>query len=145
LERSRDHDDLVRASLGRGRARRRTAAHRSATDHAPVTGVIQITVRTRAGSPTVVALSGDLDLASAPIFQKRLDEIEFPSVTRLILDLRGLAFIDGIGLRGVIRLHELCVAQSVALTIRPGPRAVQRVFELTHTNCLLPFTWPDRG
>jgi anti-anti-sigma factor len=58
----------------------------------------------------------------------------------VIFDLRELAFIDGIGLRGVLRLYELCLAHSVALTIRPGPRAVHRVFELTGTDCLLPFT-----
>jgi anti-anti-sigma factor len=141
LGRSRGHVDLVRASLGRGRARRRIGAHRSATDHQPITGVIRLTVSTRLGSPIVIALSGDLDLVSAPKFHAEIDEIDLSTVTRVILDLGELAFIDAIGLRGVLRLHELCLAQSVALTIRPGPRAVQRVFELTHTNSLLPFTW----
>jgi anti-anti-sigma factor len=140
LERSRQGADLDRASLGSGRARRLTAAERSATSVNPGTGVIGFTVRTRPGLQTVIALRGDFDLASAPIFQTALDEIDFSSVTRVILDLAELAFIDGIGLRGVLRLHERCQAQSVALTIRPGPRAVQRVFELTHTYCLLRFT-----
>ena len=80
-----------------------------------------------------------MDLASAPLFQMALDEIDFSSLTRVILDLGELTFIDGVGLRGVLRLRELCLARSVALTIRPGPRAVQRVFELTHAYCLLPF------
>jgi anti-anti-sigma factor len=87
----------------------------------------------------VIALSGEFDLASAPLFQRELDQIDFSSVTRAILDLRELAFIDGVGLHGVLRLHDLCLAQSVAFTIRPGPRAVQRVFELTRTDRVLPF------
>jgi anti-anti-sigma factor len=132
--------NLDSASLDCGRARWRIADEGSAKTINPGAGVIGFTVRTHAGSQTVIALSGDFDLVSAPIFQMALDEIDFSSVTRVILDLRELAFMDGIGLRGVLRLHELCHAQSVALTIRPGPRAVQRVFELTHTHSLLPFT-----
>jgi anti-sigma B factor antagonist len=140
LGRSRGHVDLLTASLGRGRARRRSAAHRSAADHQPATGVIALTVHTLHGSPTVIALSGDLDLASAPQFQSEVDRIDFSSVTRLILDLRELTFIDAAGLHSVLRLQERCLARSVALAIRPGRRAVQRVFELTRTDRLLPFT-----
>jgi anti-sigma B factor antagonist len=106
----------------------------------PGAAIDDFTVRTTSGSQTVIAPRGELDLATVPVFETAVDEIDFSSVRRVVLDLAALAFIDVSGMRAVLRLHELCLADSVALTIRPGPRAVQRVFELTYTRGFLPFT-----
>ncbi len=96
-------------------------------------------VRTRIGSETVIALSGELDLATLRIFEGVLDEIEFSSLRRVVLDLEQLSFIDASGLRGILKLHATCLEQSVALTIKRGPTNVQRVFLLTRTDRMLPF------
>ena len=96
-------------------------------------------VRMSSGSQTVIAPRGELDLATVPIFETVVEGIDFSSVRLVVLDLAALAFIDVSGMRAVLRLHEICRAHSVALTIRPGPRAVQRVFELTYTRGFLPF------
>jgi len=91
------------------------------------------------GAETLVEVSGELDLASAPALQAALAEIEYSSIQRLLLDLSDLSFIDASGLRAVVGLHATCREHVVALTIMRGPRSVQRVFELTQTDLLLPF------
>jgi anti-anti-sigma factor len=91
------------------------------------------------GPAPVIALSGELDIATVPIFKAGLAEIEFSSIQRVGLDLEQLAFIDVAGIRTVLGLQATCLKEWVALTIKPGPRTVQRVFEITQTDWLLPF------
>jgi anti-anti-sigma factor len=105
----------------------------------PAAAIDDFVVHTTTGSHVHIALRGELDLATAPIFETALDELDFSSIRSVALDLAELAFIDVSGMRAILRLHEICLAHSVALAIRPGPRAVQRVFELTYTRSFLPF------
>jgi anti-sigma B factor antagonist len=99
----------------------------------------------RLGSETIVVLSGELDVATAPILREALAPIEFPAVGSVVLDLDELSFIDARGLREILALHATCMSHSAALVIRPGPRAVQRVFEVTGTDRFLPFTPSGRS
>lgn len=96
-------------------------------------------VDVRTGRDTTIALRGELDLATVKRFAAVCDSIDYASVTRVVLDLRELVFIDATGLRAVLRLHALCLEQSRELLVRPGSRGVQRVFELTNTHRLLSF------
>jgi anti-sigma B factor antagonist len=97
-------------------------------------------VSTRTGWETVITLRGELDLATVEIFEATCGSIDLSSVGHVVLDLRGLEFIDACGLRCVLQLHERCISHSAVLRIIRGPRAVQRVFELTGTHCVLSFT-----
>ncbi len=112
----------------------------SRTPRQPTDGIADFNVCIRTGWQTVIGLRGELDLATVTRFDAACDSIDFSSVVRVVLDLRELAFIDLSGLRAVLRLHASCLGQAVQLLIRPGPRAVQRLFEITGTDFLLPFT-----
>jgi anti-anti-sigma factor len=105
----------------------------------PAAAIDDFAVHITTGSHIHIALRGELDLATAPIFESALDELDFSFIRSVMLDLAPLAFIDVSGMRVILRLHEICLTHSVALSIRPGPRAVQRVFELTYTCSFLPF------
>ncbi len=96
-------------------------------------------VRVHMDAEMTVELSGELDLASAPVLQATLDQIPYESVRHIRLDLENLSFIDARGLRAVLAFHETCRAHAVQLSIRRGPRNVQRLFDLTHTELILPF------
>jgi anti-sigma B factor antagonist len=87
-----------------------------------------------AGPQALIAVSGELDLASVPAFEAALAELDLESAHHLVLDLDQLEFIDAAGLHAVLALHAACTETSATLTIRPGPRQVQRVFELTGTD-----------
>lgn len=92
------------------------------------------------GPATTISLRGELDIAGVPAFEATLEDVDFPSLCHAVLNLEHLVFIDVAGLRALLELHEACLKVSANLTIRPGPRQVQRVFELTGTDRLLPFS-----
>jgi anti-sigma B factor antagonist len=79
----------------------------------------------------VIALYGELDLASAPLLEQGLLDAEAARVSRLVIDLSGLEFIDSTGLHALIRAHERARETDQELLLVRGPRAVQRLFELT--------------
>lgn len=95
-------------------------------------------VRTSTRPEARIETAGELDLASVPIFQAAVRELDLPSGGHVVLDLRRLSFIDAAGLHAVLDLHAECLDVSAALTILPGPRHVQRVFELAGADWLVP-------
>jgi hypothetical protein len=56
-----------------------------------------------------------------------------------------LAFIDSSGIHVMIELSERAARQECRLLICPGPRAVQRVFELCGLTTRLPFVGDGAG
>ena len=81
----------------------------------------------------VLALSGELDLASAPMLERELREAEATSPSRLVIDLGGLLFMDSTGLQALLRARERANSNGHQLALRRAPHQVQRVFELTKT------------
>lgn len=78
-----------------------------------------------------VALVGELDIASAPQFEEGLARVEGDSPELLVLDLRGVDFIDSTGLRAVIGADERARSAGRRFVIIRGPAAVERVFSVT--------------
>lgn len=74
---------------------------------------------------------GDLDLASAPRLQARLDELAAEG-TPVRLDVSGIEFIDSSGLRVLVNAVRDARPSGRRLEIYGAPaKQVQRVFELT--------------
>ena len=86
-----------------------------------------------------VAPVGELDLATGSELQQAIDELLQPEVKRLILDLRGVVFMDSNGLRLALDLHASARKDGFSLELVPGPPQVQRIFEVTGTLDALPF------
>ena len=78
-----------------------------------------------------LSLTGELDLASAPRVEEELERVERDGPPRLVLDLRGLTFMDSTGLRLIAGADARPRADDRRLTIVQGPPAVRRVFEIT--------------
>jgi anti-sigma B factor antagonist len=83
------------------------------------------------GAQTRIELVGELDIASAERFEEELLGAERDPATTLVLDLRGVEFIDSTGLRAVIAAHERAQAEGRRLVIVRGAMAVERVLSLT--------------
>ena len=99
-----------------------------------------LTVRTRHYADVVVIdLAGELDIAVAEPVRDALTCAMREPRRRLIVDLGGLTFIDSSGLHTIVDAYTRCRQAGAVLTIRPGPRNVQRVFEVTNTFDHLPF------
>jgi len=77
-----------------------------------------------------VALSGELDLAAAPEVERKLREHERDGAV-LLLDLRGVKFMDSTGLRVILSADSRARRDDRKLVLVRGPEAVHRVFRLT--------------
>jgi anti-anti-sigma factor len=98
----------------------------------PAPGPLRIENR-REGDAAVIALNGELDLASAPDLERELRDAEAESPARVVIDLKGLAFMDSTGLQALLRARERASNAPYELVLRRGSHQVQRVFELTKT------------
>jgi anti-sigma B factor antagonist len=79
-----------------------------------------------------VALSGELDLSSALVFDEQLRRIEAADGhDTLVLDLHALKFLDSTGLRLILSAHMRARRAGRKLRIVPGSEAVKRIFQLT--------------
>ena len=85
----------------------------------------------RTGATASVAVKGELDIDTLPEFEQVVRSVRSPDMTRLVVDLRQVTFLDSMSVELLLRLHtELAEAGGELLVVR-GPRAVHRVFELT--------------
>ncbi len=87
----------------------------------------------RGPDATVLGLSGELDIASAPALTRALDELQVAGAARLVIDLTQVTFMDSTGLRALLLARQRTEGSGQALVLRPGPHQVQRVFELSGT------------
>ena len=85
----------------------------------------------RDGQDVRIAFTGELDLASAGRVEEELAAIERDAPARIVLDLRGLTFMDSTGLRLVAGADARAREAGRRVTIIQGPEAVRRVFEIT--------------
>jgi anti-anti-sigma factor len=79
-----------------------------------------------------VAVSGELDLSSALVFEEELRRIETETKPPLIvLDLSALKFMDSTGLRLILSAHSRAINHGRKLAIVEGGDAIRRIFRLT--------------
>ena len=91
----------------------------------------QLTVeRSDQGQARVVALAGELDIATAEIAEKALR----PGVD--VLDLTALEFMDSAGVRVLL---GICRTRSEPLVVRGVTRAVRRILTMTGLSDMLIF------
>ena len=95
---------------------------------------------TRGGTVAVVAPSGELDLSGAAVLQAELDRLTGDSeLGAVVLDLRGLEFVDSSGLRAILEGYSKLAEREVEVTFLRPPGRLWRVFTVTGSDRLLPF------
>lgn len=97
---------------------------------ADVQNQFQVDVR-QEGAATVVAVKGELDLASGPELESRLDKITGPQTRLVIVDLRNLDFMDSTGLSILVRAHQRLSEEGCEIGLVRGSQQVQRLLDLT--------------
>ena len=80
---------------------------------------------------------GELDVATAERLRAALDGIE--DAARLVLDLRGLSFIDSTGLHLVVALHKRAQRDGFELAVIAPAAPVDRAFRICALDKALPF------
>ena len=106
----------------------------------PMADLKQLEIVTREqGTTTTIELAGEWDLAGARAVRQAMASALTARPECVMLDLSQLAFIDSTGLHATVELAQRAGAENIRLVIIPGPRAVQRVFEITGVAARLPF------
>jgi anti-anti-sigma factor len=83
------------------------------------------------GDQLVLVLAGELDPHTAPVLRDRIDEALDDRTTTLVLDLRGLRFIDSSGLRVIIGAHKDMVGRDGRLVLRAPTETTKRLLDIT--------------
>ncbi|WGL50558.1 STAS domain-containing protein [Nocardioides sp. BP30] len=93
-------------------------------------GALTIAVAEDAGDH-LVTLSGELDLLHVATLRHRLEALLVEGSAQLVIDLRGLAFIDSSGLGALVAVHKKAkvLRGGIALVVEEGP--VDRLLTLT--------------
>ena len=92
----------------------------------------RLTMRvSRDGGVLVLRLAGDLDLGTAAALDEQLIRAEESDATQIVLDLRGLDFIDSTGLQAVLTAVRRSQRDSNRLGLLRGTGEVARLLELT--------------
>jgi anti-sigma B factor antagonist len=84
----------------------------------------------------IVAPHGEIDISTVDTLRTRIEELEQSGFEHLLLDLRGVEFLDTTGLRLII---EQTRRTDVEFGVIPGAAPVQRVFEISGMLDSLPF------
>lgn len=94
-----------------------------------MTTEFQVDVR-REGPAAVIAISGELDLASGPSLEEALSALDSDAAL-VVVDLRKLEFMDSTGLSIIVRAHQRLAERNCELSLVRGSPQVQRLLDLT--------------
>lgn len=90
--------------------------------------------RSRVGGvsgPTVAAVTGDLDAATAPEFLRRIDRATRGTVRTLIVDLSRMGFVGIAGVQALADAQDRASCRGVAMLLVPGGGTAVRALEVT--------------
>jgi anti-sigma B factor antagonist len=79
----------------------------------------------------VIAISGELDLASSGALEEELARVSTSGVAQIVVDLRELEFMDSTGLSTLVKAHQRAEEAGQEFGLVRGPQQVQRLLSLT--------------
>ena len=92
-----------------------------------------------AGRVTTLALRGELDLVSSPALDRTVAELTHSDAQLIVIDLRGLEFMDSTGLSTIVKAHQRAEETGRRFGLVRGPQQVQRLLSLTGVDERLTF------
>jgi anti-sigma B factor antagonist len=90
-----------------------------------------LTIEPLAGDAVRVALRGELDLEHAYTFDEEMRRVEGARPSCLVLDLRGLSFLDSSGLARLLAANRRARREQRRLVLVRGTKAVQKLLQIT--------------
>jgi anti-anti-sigma factor len=92
---------------------------------------LEVTAEEHPGQTRIV-LTGELDIASTQQFERQLEAAEAQDADdALVVDLRGVEFVDSTGLRALISADERVRSRGRRMIVVRGPGAVERLLTIT--------------
>jgi anti-sigma B factor antagonist len=95
---------------------------------------------TRNGTVAVITPTGELDISGAALLEAELERLAAdPELGTVVLDMRGLEFMDSSGLRLVVQADMRAREAGHRFALVKGAETVHRVFEITRMSERLDF------
>jgi anti-sigma B factor antagonist len=91
---------------------------------------LDVTTSDREGRAQI-ALSGELDIATAPKLEEEVRRLETEGRKLIVIDLRGLEFMDSSGLRALLAADTRARERGNRVVIIRGDDRIQRVLRIT--------------
>jgi anti-sigma B factor antagonist len=91
---------------------------------------LELTTSDREGGAHV-SLLGELDIATAPKLEEEVRRLEAAGCRLIVIDLRGLDFMDSSGLRALLSADTRARDRGARLVIIRGDDRIQRVLHIT--------------
>ena len=112
------------------------------SDHAGQPETASLDVNIRRGP--LVAISGEIDIASGPQLRDQLLSVIRRQGARLTLDLSGVTFIDCVGINVLLAARRRALLEGGSMRVLRASPHVRRVIALTRLDReLLPTAVPD--
>jgi anti-sigma B factor antagonist len=105
---------------------------------------LAVSVEAEGSSVSIVALSGELDLSTIPLLERRL-LAEVVSKEGVIVDLTDVSFIDSSGIGLLIQAFRSAGEEQRLHTVIAAGTQVERVFRLAGIDRALPLFMNRRG
>ena len=96
------------------------------------------------GGTAVIELAGELDLAGANALEQELATPAAAAARAVVLDLRGVEFMDSSGLRVIAVTLQRSQERGRRFALVPGAAQVMRVFDITRMRERLEFVADPR-
>jgi anti-sigma B factor antagonist len=90
------------------------------------------------GDVSVLAPVGDIDLHTAPVVDRRIEELEAVGRRTVVVDLTGVEFLDSSGLGMFVAAQHRLSAAGGGLRIACPPPHAQKVFRITRLAEVIP-------
>jgi anti-sigma B factor antagonist len=95
-------------------------------------GSVELSVsKTSAGDVPILAVSGEVDVYSAPALKDKIGELIQSGQTTLIVDLSGVAFLDSTGLGALVEARAATNEAGGSLPIVCSQERILKLFTIT--------------
>lgn len=79
----------------------------------------------------ILELEGELDMLSSGLLEGALASADLDGSRAVVLDLRGVRFLDSSGLKAIFRVRNLVRDDGLQFVVTQGSAQVQRLLSLT--------------
>jgi anti-sigma B factor antagonist len=79
----------------------------------------------------IIKLDGELDMVSCALLDEALADMDLDGWGAIVLDLRGVSFLDSTGLKAIFRVRGVVHGRGQKFAVTQGSAQVQRLLSLT--------------
>jgi anti-sigma B factor antagonist len=99
---------------------------------------VELRTETDDSTVTVVSVSGDIDMSTAPQLDQHLTEISDSGSREIVVDLTNVDFLDSSALGALVGVHKHVAASGGTLKVVCSHPKIERIFAITRLTEVIP-------